>query len=239
MAGKINDGQQRQALEDAQADQHREFGEHVGRQLQVHHAFALVDRPLAHDVARRVVAAEPDRRQRSSGIPARQCWRPSHRRPGSTLGSTGLTPLAGSLITLYTIAISTANSGACRRRMISCARSRTFNTRLRRTSMSHCVKTEAPARLRRLIARGRNLARPVFHELLAIARPHITLAPLRCLRRGQTGQQHLRTQILFRWLLHLRGFAFAGLAMEELDGIGIGGTEESQRAGASRDRARS
>ena len=59
-ADQIDDGQHGAALEDAQAEQHGQLGEDVGKQLERDHALALVDGPLADNVAGGVVAAEPD-----------------------------------------------------------------------------------------------------------------------------------------------------------------------------------
>ena len=57
---KVDDGQHGAALEDAQPEQHGQLGKDIGEELERDHALALVDGPLAHNVAGGVVAAEPD-----------------------------------------------------------------------------------------------------------------------------------------------------------------------------------
>ncbi len=59
-ADQIDDGQHGAALEDAQAKQHGELGENIGKKLERDHALALVDGPLADNVAGGIIAAEPD-----------------------------------------------------------------------------------------------------------------------------------------------------------------------------------
>jgi hypothetical protein len=60
MEREVDDAQHGAALEDAQGEEDGELGEDVGQELERDHALAFVDGPLAYDVARGVVAAEPD-----------------------------------------------------------------------------------------------------------------------------------------------------------------------------------
>src|SRR5262249_14264390 len=60
VGGEIDDAEHDRALEHGKQNKENEFREDIGGKFQVDHALAVEDGPFADDVARGVVAAEPD-----------------------------------------------------------------------------------------------------------------------------------------------------------------------------------